>query len=81
MESWKSSDDWYGIIDENVLDTMYKNEERYKYIILDMLGIEFDDNWSDYIFHTIIDLADRKHTEGLASSVEELVDILLKANL
>lgn len=82
LESWKSSNNWYGIIDENVLDIMYKNEERYKYIILDMLDLKFDDDWEDYICEVIYHLAKYNETaEGYANSIEELVDEILGANL
>lgn len=81
LESWKSSNNWYGIIDEDVLDTMYKNEERYEYIILDMLDLKIDNDWKDYIGEVIYDLAKyNKTVEGYANSVEELADEILKAN-
>lgn len=82
VQTWKDSKSWYGIIDENVLDTIYKNEEAFERIILDMLGYgEFDDGWKDYISEVVYDLATRGQTgEGYANSIEELVDEILEAN-
>lgn len=82
VESWKTTREWYGIIDENVLDTICRNEEMFEDIILDMIGcVDLDDRWKDYIDEVIYDLATRGQTgEGYANSVEELVDEILEAN-
>ena len=81
-ESSKTTREWYGIIDENVLDTICRNEEMFEDIILDMIGcVDLDDRWKDYVGEVIYDLATRGQTgEGYANSVEELVDEILEAN-
>lgn len=67
VESWKTTREWYGIIDENVLDTICRNEEMFEDIILDMIGcVDLDDRWKDYV--------DRGQTG------EGLVDEILEAN-
>lgn len=82
VESCKDSNMWCGIISDDVLDRIFKNEEAFERIILDMLGYgEFDDGWKDYISEVVYDLATRGQTgEGYANSVEELVDEILEAN-
>ena len=82
VENWKTTREWYGIIDENVLDTICRNEEMFEDIILDMIGCgDLDDRWKDYVSEVIYDLATRGQTgEGYANSVEELVDEILEAN-
>ena len=82
VKSWKTTREWYGIIDENVLDTICRNEEMFEDIILDMIGCgDLDDRWKDYVSEVIYDLATRGQTgEGYANSVEELVDEILEAN-
>lgn len=82
VESWKTTREWYGIIDENVLDTICRNEEMFEDIILDMICCgDLDDRWKDYVSEVIYDLATRGQTgEGYANSVEELVDEILEAN-
>ena len=82
VERWKTTREWYGIIDENVLDTICRNEEMFEDIILDMIGcVDLDDRWKDYVGEVIYDLATRGQTgEGYANSVEELVDEILEAN-
>lgn len=82
VESCKTTREWYGIIDENVLDTICRNEEMFEDIILDMIGCgDLDDRWKDYVSEVIYDLATRGQTgEGYANSIEELVDEILGAN-
>lgn len=79
VESYKDSDSWCGIISDNVLDRIFKNEEVLTTIILDLLEIPaFDDHKKDYVNEVISNIAEGYENEGYAHSVEQLVDELLE---
>lgn len=79
VESCKDSNMWCGIISDDVLDRIFKNEEALTTIILDLLEIPaFDNHMKDYVNEVICDLAEGNESEGYAHSVEQLVDELLE---
>ena len=79
VESCKDSNMWCGIISDDVLDRIFKNEEALTTIILDLLEIPaFDNHMKDYINEVICDIAEGNESEGYAHSVEQLVDELLE---
>lgn len=50
VESCKDSNMWCGIISDDVLDRIFKNEEALTTIILDLLEIPaFDNHMKDYV--------------------------------
>ena len=50
VESCKDSNMWCGIISDDVLDRIFKNEEALTTIILDLLEIPaFDSHMKDYV--------------------------------
>ena len=79
VESCKDSNMWCGIISDDVLDRIFKNEEALTTIILDLLEIPaFDNHMKDYVNEVICDIAEGNESEGYAHSVEQLVDELLE---
>lgn len=79
VESCKDSNMWCGIISDDVLDRIFKNEETLTTIILDLLEIPaFDNHMKDYVNEVICDIAEGNESEGYAHSVEQLVDELLE---
>ena len=79
VESYKDSNMWCGIISDDVLDRIFKNEEALTTIILDLLEIPaFDNHMKDYINEVICDIAAGNERDGYAHSVEQLVDELLE---
>lgn len=79
VESYKDSNMWCGIISDDVLDRIFKNEEALTTIILDLLEIPaFDNHMKDYINEVICDIAEGNERDDYAHSVEQLVDELLE---
>ena len=79
VESCKDSNMWCGIISDDVLDRIFKNEEALTTIILDLLEIPaFDNHMKDYVNEVICDIAEGNESDGYAHSVEQLVDELLE---
>lgn len=79
VESYKDSNSWCGIISDDVLDRIFKNEEVLTTIILDLLEMPaFDDHMKDYVNEVISNIAEGCESEGYAHSVEQLADELLE---